>query len=617
MANASIPGLPVAISLDGTEQMELVQPAGSGGTTKRATTGQIAALAGTGGSPAVGSFILATANAGLANSRVLAVATSDIVYTDTGALGTATIGPINTAAISYAKFQQVGGLSVLGVSSNATGIIDAMAGSTNQVFRVAPNGTALGFGQLNLSSTSAVTGFLATSYITGSFSTGSFTGVWPVSFGGTGTSTLTANGVLVGNGTGSVAIATSNTAGYVLTDNGTAAVPTFQPPGGLAQQPGLSVLGVTGSATATPSGIVGTRDQVVRVSNNGTALTFGAVNIATSAAVTGTLAVSNGGLGVATMTAFALMFGNGTAAVSATGPGSAGQLIVGQTTTSAPLFKTVAGDLTMNLNGSATIAAGAVTFSKFQTMTGLSVMGVTGTATAAASTITGTTNQVLVVNPGGTGVVFGQVNLSSTSSITGTLNATAYLTGVVSVALGGTGATTLSANGVLVGNGTSSVQVAAAATSGFVLTSNGTSSAPSFQASGASLSQASQAQMEAATATTVYVSPGNLNWGPGVTKAFAEWGVNSTALASLNVSSITDVGTGAWTVNYTIPFSSTSYVVTTGFVPTSGAGRLLFNISTAAIATGSTGFISYAADAVGALAEGAGDIHMIAVKGDQ
>lgn len=58
----------------------------------------------------------------------------------------------------------------------------------------------------------------------------------------------------------------------------------------------------------------------------------------------------------------------------------------------------------------------------------------------------------------------------------------ANVTGTVAVANGGTGATSLTANNVLLGNGTSALQVVAPGTSGNVLTSNGTtwvSSAPS------------------------------------------------------------------------------------------------------------------------------------------
>jgi hypothetical protein len=59
------------------------------------------------------------------------------------------------------------------------------------------------------------------------------------------------------------------------------------------------------------------------------------------------------------------------------------------------------------------------------------------------------------------------------------------------VANGGTGAATLTANNVLLGNGTSAVQVVAPGTSGNVLTSNGTTwSSTTPAASGASKGQA-------------------------------------------------------------------------------------------------------------------------------
>lgn len=77
-----------------------------------------------------------------------------------------------------------------------------------------------------------------------------------------------------------------------------------------------------------------------------------------------------------------------------------------------------------------------------------------------------------------------QTNLASTSaaSFNGSANITPGVTGTLPVANGGTGATSLTANNVLLGNGTSALQVVAPGTSGNVLTSNGTtwtSAAPS------------------------------------------------------------------------------------------------------------------------------------------
>ncbi|WGR74342.1 MULTISPECIES: hypothetical protein [unclassified Bradyrhizobium] len=60
-----------------------------------------------------------------------------------------------------------------------------------------------------------------------------------------------------------------------------------------AQGVARSVVGVTGNATANVADIQGTTNQVLRVDSSGTTLAFGAVNLASSAAVTGNLPVAN------------------------------------------------------------------------------------------------------------------------------------------------------------------------------------------------------------------------------------------------------------------------------------------------------------------------------------
>jgi hypothetical protein len=62
------------------------------------------------------------------------------------------------------------------------------------------------------------------------------------------------------------------------------------------------------------------------------------------------------------------------------------------------------------------------------------------------------------------------------------------ISGTVAVANGGTGATSLTANNVILGNGTSAVQVVAPGTTGNVLTSNGTTWQSTTPAAGVSLS---------------------------------------------------------------------------------------------------------------------------------
>jgi hypothetical protein len=73
----------------------------------------------------------------------------------------------------------------------------------------------------------------------------------------------------------------------------------------LASTVGLSVLGVGGAATAVPAAIgPGTADQAFIVDHTGSTAFFGALNLATSAAVTGVLGVVNGGLGTSVLSVF-------------------------------------------------------------------------------------------------------------------------------------------------------------------------------------------------------------------------------------------------------------------------------------------------------------------------
>lgn len=118
--------------------------------------------------------------------------------------------------------------------------------------------------------------------------------------------------------------------------------------------------------------------------------------------------------------------------------------------------------------------------------------GTTGKVIKAANTVT--------VAQGGTGAttLTGVVKGNGTSAMT---------TGTVIVAEGGTGATTLAANNVLLGNGTSAIQAVAPSTSGNVLTSNGTTWA-SLPAAGGGF-----------TNIVVFTSSGTWTIPAGVTKA--------------------------------------------------------------------------------------------------
>jgi len=77
----------------------------------------------------------------------------------------------------------------------------------------------------------------------------------------------------------------------------------------------------------------------------------------------------------------------------------------------------------------------------------------------------------------------------------------------------------------------------------------------------ANVDAATQVQMEAASSTTVFDTPGRAQYHPGVAKVWAIWTtVSSHSLeGSYNVASIADNGTGTTTVWFGDDFTSTDY----------------------------------------------------------
>jgi hypothetical protein len=126
----------------------------------------------------------------------------------------------------------------------------------------------------------------------------------------------------------------------------------------------------------------------------------------------GVLGLAGGGLGTNSLPNFTVLLGNGSSSIAASSTQTAGQILVGQTATGFPLWKNVAGDISLTAGGVATIAVGAVTFPKIVQVAAGTLLG---NPTGNAATIVATTTPTL-----GTGSATGSLSLagSNTSVVT-------------------------------------------------------------------------------------------------------------------------------------------------------------------------------------------------------
>ena len=283
------------------------------------------------------------------------------------------------------------------------------------------------------------------------------TGVWQgtdvgVAYGGTGASSLTANGVLIGNGTSAVTAVDMSTKGHVIVGDGSG-------------NPQTLAVGTNDYVLTADSGeTTGTKWAAAAAAAAGslTGSTLASGVTASSLTSVGTIstgvwqgtdvAVAYGGTGASTHTANGLLVGNGTSAITAVDMSTKGHVIIGDGSGNPQTLAVGTNDHVMTADSGETTgvkwaAAGA----------------------AAAGSLTGTTLA--------SGVV--------TSSLTtvGTIGTGVWQGTDVGVAYGGTGASSLTANGVLIGNGTSAVTAVDQSTKGHILIGDGSGN-PSMLAVG-------------------------------------------------------------------------------------------------------------------------------------
>ena len=275
---------------------------------------------------------------------------------------------------------------------NASGVVKVLADSavTGTVTSVAASGgtTGLSFTGSPITTTGTLT----------------LSGTLVVANGGTGASTFTANGVLLGNGTSAVSVTAVGTTGQVLVGN-TGAAPTW----------------ATLSSSAVTSFSAGTTGLTPSTSTTG------------SITLAGTLAVTNGGTG-------------GTDASTARSG-------LGATATGAALFTAVDAAAARTTLGATTVGANvftltnpsAITFPRFNADNTVSALDAATFRTAIGAGTGGGS----VTSVAGTGTVNG-ITLTGTVTSSGSLTLGGTLSGVdlatqtsgtLAVARGGTGAT--------------------------------------------------------------------------------------------------------------------------------------------------------------------------------
>jgi len=290
-----------------------------------------------------------------------------------------------------------------------------------------------------------------------------------------------------------------------------------------------------------------------------TAPSWGKVGLTTH--VSGTLAIGNGGTGVTgTPTNGQLLIGNGSGYTLATvtaGTGisvtnGAGSISIAATNNGTVTSVATGTGLTggpITSSGTVSVATNGITDALLRQSAGLSVIGRSTSTTGDVADITaGSDHQVF--RRSGTSVGFGAVALNQANAVTGTLP----------VGNGGTGATSLTANNVLLGNGTSALQVVAPGTSGNVLTSDGTTWI-SQQPTGGDPRVLTPTNVSPANSTTDVIETPTLTASAffslyGATHSASQWQVSTVSNFSSTVVSTGDIG------------SLTSYTVSAGVLST-------------------------------------------------
>ena len=445
--------------------------------------GQITSVTNTTITPAIGSVTGLGANVGTwlatptsanlaaavgdeTGSGALVFATSPTLVTP--ALGTPASGNFTSGTFTWPTFNQNTSGYAAGLAGGAAGSVPYQtAVNTTGFLAAGTNGQVLtlaaGVPSWATPTTGTVTSVSGTGTVNGLTLTGTVTSSGSLTLGGT--LDLSSPPAIGGTSANSITGTTITAASYFISEN-YYGLPALG--GNLKTSAGVSLLNWDGGGSGNIT------------FNTGFTATPANKNFSISPTGTGTVAISPAGA----------------LTVNPTTASTIDNVAIGGTTPLAGTFTTLRVNSTISLAGTTGTSGYVLTSNggSAPTWQALPASGITVTddtttnatryitfTSATSGTITGenVSSTKLQYNPS-TGVLSSTGFSGSGASLTA-LSASNVSSGTLAVAYGGTGSNTLTANNVLLGNGTSALQAVAPSTSGNILTSNGTtwvSSAP-------------------------------------------------------------------------------------------------------------------------------------------
>jgi hypothetical protein len=371
------------------------------------------------------------------------------------------------------------------------------------------------------------------------------TGTLPATAGGTGFASYTTGDLLYASSSTALSALADIATGNALISGGVGTAPSYGKIGLTTHISGTLAVGNGGTGATTLTGyLVGNGTSAFTATATiPTSALSGTISLTTQ--VSGTLGAGNGGTGLSSYTVGDILYASGTTALSSLADVATGNALISGGVSVAPSWGKIG--LTTHVSGTLPVAnggSGATTLTGYLKGNGTSAF--TASATIPAGDITG----AALTKADDTNVTLTLGGSPSTALLAAT-SITAGWTGQLAVSRGGTGNSTLTANGILLGNGVSPLTATAVGTTGQVLVGN-TGAAPSWSTLsgiGVTSFSAGTTGLTPSSATTGVVTlAGTLNvanGGTGATTLSSGYLLKGNGTSAVSASVVYDDGTNA------------------------------------------------------------------------